>query len=130
MTKRRFPYPYNVVELLCPRCDSEYLHQGSVEVLHPTGRAYTVTNVLHGRISSHIVPDDEASSPSERGGLRIGFYCENCHGSSAPELEAEDIWLCIFNEKGCTKVGWIYETKDGGTATGKLVTYSPYFRPG
>lgn len=123
--RSQFPFPYDAVELLCPRCGSQYLHQGSVGVHHPYGAdRTTVTHVDRGLVSSHILPNTETNMRSDRGGLLIGFYCENCRGVSRSHPDhdyAESLWLSITNVKGITELGWIVETPEG-----ELVTRTPH----
>ncbi len=93
-----FPAPSRVIELVCPRCGSEYLHQGSLDKWSSGLRIGFYCENCRG-------------VPRFRG---------------PPEMDAdctESLWLMIQNEKGRTELGWIVETPDG-----ELVSHKPRIR--
>lgn len=89
----------------CPHCRSTYLHHDRVEVFE---RPEDAAKGMHVTVESHdqirdrpgfprlTVDDDLARNPSSRRrGVRIEFWCENCHKRSA---------LLICQHKGETDI--------------------------
>jgi transcription elongation factor Elf1 len=96
-------------ELYCPRCGSEYLHQGTVTVYSRSEDADTVCRTVVGGgvnvdVSVERVPNDRANPSSRRQGLVISFRCENCSDEARSDLE-----LCLAQHKGCTFAFWRFE---------------------
>lgn len=83
--------------LICPRCNSEHLHQGRVEIYD---RSEDETKGLRVAVENRQATVDTAmtGNPSgRRQGVRIHFDCEICEGLSA---------LTIVQHKGNTFFAW------------------------
>lgn len=87
-------------ELLCPHCDSNYLHHGTVTVY---SREEDDAAIVRTEVSLHsthaaLVPNAKSGNPSSRrGGFAITFWCETCNGDSR---------LTFAQHKGVTAVKW------------------------
>lgn len=95
---------HNVLDLHCPRCGENNLHQIGVTVYYRGEDAeYIVkTNVQGATTSTEMVANKESDNPSSRrDGLAIQFRCEHCTGYPTDILE-----LTIAQHKGSTEVGW------------------------
>jgi len=88
-------------ELICPNCESEYLHHYRTEVFEriaedeENGFVVTVGNGVNISTS----PDDMLRNPSDRrDGVRIFFFCEECDVVSA---------LILKQHKGNSFLGFV-----------------------
>lgn len=87
--------------LLCPTCNSSYLHQSTIGIYNCEEDA---TTGLHLEVDSKSFTMDTnlTGNPSpRRQGLSIVFYCEECDGEHAPSHI-----LNIFQHKGQTMMEW------------------------
>lgn len=84
-------------DLLCPRCDSEYLHQIGVTFYDRPQEDGPVTIVRHGSMAD--LGYDNPSS--RRDGLAVAFYCENCDPHAMAGIE-----LTFAQHKGTTQLAW------------------------
>jgi len=69
-------------ELLCPNCEGNYLHHGEVEIFEcgeDAGHGIHVT-VSDGKATMDTSLKGNPSS--RRHGLKINFWCEQCHAKS------------------------------------------------
>lgn len=90
-------------ELLCPRCDCNYLHHDQVDVYERSEDAATGmhVNVCDGRA---VVNTDLHGNPSSRRhGLSIGLWCEGCHAK---------LLLTFAQHKGVTLVNIVDTGED------------------
>lgn len=86
--------------LVCPSCDSEYLHQYKVTVFNRSEDAdlTSVTTVVGGLAATHLQPSEGCRNPSSRRqGVAIEFNCEGCRNR---------IELTLAQHKGATHIGW------------------------
>lgn len=86
------------VDLECPRCGGNYMHQGNVEVFMRKEDAETGNHAL---VEADRVTVDRvmAGNPSSRRqGVTIEFQCEDCE---------EPLGLAIVQHKGQTFLYWI-----------------------
>jgi hypothetical protein len=92
--------------LLCPYCNFDYMHQGTVMIfnrLEDADDGKRVIVPIHPQ-NEVIISTSLAGNPSpRRQGLSINFSCENCD---------KNLWLNIFQHKGQTFFNW--EIIDGG----------------
>lgn len=82
-------------ELLCPRCESNYMHHEALDVFE---RSEDATQGLHFSVSGSKATVDTSltGNPSRRrDGIKIKFWCEGCHGISI---------FSISQHKGCSLV--------------------------
>jgi hypothetical protein len=87
-------------ELLCPRCDGEYLHQERVTVYDRNEDSRTITKIGVSRayVEFECVVNGGSGNPSaRRDGLAIQFICELCGERSE---------LTLAQHKGVTETGW------------------------
>lgn len=66
-------------ELLCPKCNSNYLSHDKVQIFE---RSEDAELGLHATIQAGKMTMDTSlhgNPSSRRGGLSINFKCENCH---------------------------------------------------
>lgn len=93
-------------DLRCPRCGSDYLHQGKVTVFERAeDGAVTTVITVPGDSSAHLksVPSDQILNPSSRRhGLSVEFWCEGCNSKEAGDY----IELTLAQHKGNTLMGW------------------------
>lgn len=82
----------------CPRCSGPFLHQGLVEVTQREEDAPKGIHVLVDKQTVRVDTDAVKGNPSaRRDGIRIAFWCEDCHNTSL---------LLIEQHKGNTYMGW------------------------
>nr|WP_315207619.1 hypothetical protein [uncultured Albidiferax sp.] len=82
-------------ELLCPECNSNYLHHGKVEIFE---RGEDEKQGVHVSVSDGHANMDismEGNPSARRNGLNIHFRCEGCKAKSV---------LAISQHKGITYV--------------------------
>jgi hypothetical protein len=91
-------------ELLCPQCDSEYLHHVGI-VIYDRAREDRDTSILV--ISQpHRVPRPLMTNPSaRRSAVGILFQCENC--------DSDAFELTLAQHKGVTQIEWRPATAAG-----------------
>jgi|SRR6516162_1350361 hypothetical protein len=90
--------------LLCPRCNSEHLHQGKVIVYDRSEDAEIIrrTTVDGDSVATETVPNATSGNPSDRRqGLSIEFRCEKCDDPFDAPFQ-----LTISQHKGVTLIGW------------------------
>jgi hypothetical protein len=91
-------------DLLCPRCDADYLHHGKVVFYDRAEDADTVTRItVEGNDIEvvHRVPN--SGNPSRRRhGMTIEFMCEQCSDQGP-------ILLTLAQHKGATEIGWKFD---------------------
>lgn len=90
--------------LICPNCDSDYLHHTWVREYARRGEdtPTTVTQLLNGE--AREIPRDNDRNPSfRRDGLRVAFLCEGCDAH---------IELVIAQHKGQTEI-WMEHMPEG-----------------
>lgn len=95
----------DTVDLVCPRCGSEYLHQVGATFYDRSEDAEmtTVTRVMGGEFQRREHPSTSIPNPSaRRHGMAIVFECEGCSEDDGP-LE-----LTVAQHKGNTEMGWRY----------------------
>jgi len=94
--------------LLCPRCNSNNLHQCNVEVWfrreeHGDGIHTTVKG-----LTSTVEPSPAKDCPGNRECLRIGFWCEHCSHETGRGGDMLPIHtLEIMQHKGVTLIQWV-----------------------
>ncbi|MDZ5727787.1 hypothetical protein SPG90_04555 [Enterobacter sp. D2] len=79
--------------LFCPYCNSNYLHQGKVEVFERQEDAKEGTHVIIDNDDVTINRNLSGNPSRRRHGLKIGFWCENCK---------EHPVMSIYQHKGQT----------------------------
>ncbi len=114
----RYVWNQLIGTLVCPRCNEDYLHHGTVQVFdrREDAELTAVSTVCDGLVSNHLRPSEGLANPSSRRhGVLIGFWCETCTGSKwrHEEDHEETVWLSIAQHKGMTHIGWVYENTDG-----------------
>ena len=97
-------------ELLCPRCGSNYMHQGKVTVFDRVGGEEAlwtdVTTVDNGLAATHRLSSDASANPSRRRqGVAIELSCEGC---------GDGIELLIAQEEGKTVLSWRFDPQTKG----------------
>ncbi len=93
------------LNLLCPKCGNNYLHQRTVQIFNrdEDAHAVRVTTVDDKATHEAFIANELSLNPSKRRhGMRIGFYCEVCDG----EIETESKFLNIAQHKGLTYIYW------------------------
>lgn len=98
--------------LLCPTCDSSYLHQKRVEIFSRGEDQEKVLRTTVNCISQHtvteVVENRKSGNPSQRrDGIRILFECEECNYNPPRPY----FYLNVSQHKGYTFLSW--ETKGG-----------------
>jgi predicted RNA-binding Zn-ribbon protein involved in translation (DUF1610 family) len=96
------PWSNTASELICPRCQTAYLHHAGVVVYDRGEDGSTVieTKVASGKVEMRPTPASTTNPSSRRDGLAIQFWCENCG--------EKPIELTIAQHKGTTEMGWRY----------------------
>jgi len=79
--------------LLCPSCNTDYLHQGRVNFFYPAQECHVMVDAPLVQVDQSM----EGNPSIERQGLTVEFWCENCHGISV---------LAFDQHKGHTIVGF------------------------
>ena len=85
-------------ELLCPRCEFNYLHHYQVDVFERNEDAITG---LHVQVADSRAATDtllRGNPSSRRDGLTVGLWCEGCHAK---------LLLTIAQHKGVTLIDLI-----------------------
>lgn len=87
--------------LLCPHCDTDYMHHAGVEIYNCKEDAVadriSVSTCDHNN-KYQLTVDQEGKNPSSRrDGIRLFFTCESCNQVSA---------LTIAQHKGQTFMEW------------------------
>jgi hypothetical protein len=82
-------------ELLCPACEGTYLHHGTVEVFECGEDAEHGVHVTVSDGKATMDTSLKGNPSSRRHGLKINFWCEQCHATSV---------LLIKQHKGNTEV--------------------------
>jgi hypothetical protein len=83
--------------LVCPFCGGDYLHHEIVSVFDRAEDDDCGQHLVVAGSYIHLDTDMNHNPSPRRGGLSIGFVCEQCDGR--PRLD-------IFQHKGQTFVGW------------------------
>jgi hypothetical protein len=88
--------------LICATCGGDNLHHSYIVVFHRDGGEDAPrtleTHIDRSASKSKIMPSSESDNPSSRrGGIAIGFHCEEC-GTHAE--------LTIAQHKGQSLIGW------------------------
>ena len=65
-------------ELLCPKCDGNYLHHEQVEVFECGEDAKTGVHIVVGEGKATVDTSLDGNPSSRRHGLKIRFRCEQC----------------------------------------------------
>jgi hypothetical protein len=95
--------------LVCPSCDSTYLHHGTVSAFaRREDDPKVILTVVgpRGLTSQAAVPNEDSGNPSvRRHGLLISFECENCDAHLS---------LALAQHKGETEVLWRIGGRNGG----------------
>ncbi|MEP3630564.1 MAG: hypothetical protein ABJN04_11220 [Hyphomicrobiales bacterium] len=98
--------------LQCPRCGSDYLHQGDATFYERDEDApQTVEiSVKNRAVDIAIVASEDSANPSgRRHGFTMRFHCEGCSSYNEETGEREyDIEFQIAQHKGSTLVNWSY----------------------
>lgn len=92
-------------QLLCPRCNDNYLHHITTQVFNRGEDAdyVDVTTVGMEEVTQVKFRNDETANPSNRRqGILIHFYCEACSETE----RTDDLVLAIAQHKGETYMGW------------------------
>ena len=103
MTMNREEWHNEAVRLIpeCPKCGSEYLHQGRVVVKNRSeDEDGLMFDVRTESVSVVKLTKDECDY--RRDSIGIEFYCENCR----EEDGGNRYWMMILQHKGRTFVGW------------------------
>jgi hypothetical protein len=99
------PVEAPLVNLPCPRCGSEYLHQGKVTVYDrgEDAETYLKTEVGAKIVVQHVRASGQDNPSERRDGVAIEFSCENCETKDpgGPRLE-----FTIAQHKGRTEMRW------------------------
>jgi len=87
-------------ELICPRCDNNYLHHERVTVFdRPEDNPMTRVVRIDNEVNVSMATSYDCGNPSSRrDGLSINFWCENC---------GYNLLLQIAQHKGNTHMSWI-----------------------
>jgi hypothetical protein len=101
-------------QLICPRCNGEWIHQRNTTVFARDEDDETTTVLTQDGLDGQVVkfPSQDTCNPSpRRQGIVIEFDCEDCHHSAvdygnrhtAPPL----FRLALIQHKGNTYVEWL-----------------------
>ena len=83
--------------LVCPHCESIYLHHKRIDVFERHEDAKTGLHVAVADMATHADMNMVGNPSSRRDGLSIQFWCEGCDATPC---------LNVYQHKGNTYVEW------------------------
>jgi len=86
------------LDLECPRCGGNYMHQGEVDIYFRAEDAATGNHVCINPDSTTIDTNVIGNPSTRRHGMTIDFECENC---------PEKLCLAVVQHKGQTFIYWL-----------------------
>ncbi|WP_316194430.1 hypothetical protein [Bradyrhizobium sp. SZCCHNRI3052] len=96
----------SVMDLICPRCGSEYLHHTGAVFFERGEDAASVVKIVVDGASTTTSIDPGADNPSSRRhGMFVKFECEQCSGPGGV------LQLNIAQHKGATELSWTFSPR-------------------